>query len=339
MNIIDEFVVQNKNLISVIVPVYNAEFFINKCVESILNQTYKNIEIIIINDGSTDNTGFILADFNLKYRNIKVFNQINQGQGVARNRGLEEAVGEFIFFIDSDDVIYPDCFEKCILFMQNANYDFACFGVNFRKINGEIAKVTRYYHGAILEKDILIDYLSRAKILNVVWNKIYRKEFLDVFRVSFDQERVNEDALFTLKLVCNAKAIGFIPLVLYEHRSDNAYSYSNSIQMGHLLSTDKVLKKQELYLKKQGFINDIRFLFLLYALRMLSHIALLGGATLRSRKEVDEYYHLFKKLLLRYNQHRFNLFLTSPYSYIQMQAIFFKPTYLLISLVTKFKIK
>lgn len=339
MNIIDEYIVQNKNLISVIVPVYNAEFFIYKCVESIVNQTYKNIEIILINDGSTDNTGLILDALKLKYSNIKVFNQINQGQGVARNRGLEEAVGEFIFFIDADDIIYSDCFEKCILFMQNTNYDFVCFGVNFCKVNGEIGKKTKYYHRAIFEKDILIDYLSRAKILNVVWNKIYRKKFLDLLRVSFDQERVNEDALFTLKLVCNANAIGLIPLVLYEHRSDNAYSYSNNIQMGHLLSTDIVLKKQELYLKNEGFIDDIRFPFLLYALRMMSHIAVLGGATLKSRKEVDEYYDLFKKLLLRYNQHRFNLLLTSPFSYIQMQAIFFKPTFLLISFVIKFKIK
>ena len=105
---------EKKPLISIIVPVYNVEDYIEECLESLVKQTYKNLEIILIDDGSTDNSGEICDDYVLKDTRIKCFHQINQGVGAARNKGLEVAEGELIGFVDPDDYLIWKCFWKCI---------------------------------------------------------------------------------------------------------------------------------------------------------------------------------------------------------------------------------
>ena len=117
---------ENTPLISVIVPVYNVEKYLKKCVNSICNQTYENLEIILIDDGSTDNSGLICDELSCKDNRIVVIHQNNGGQATARNMGLSAAKGEFIGFVDSDDWIEPKLYETMLSIIQN--HDIAICG-------------------------------------------------------------------------------------------------------------------------------------------------------------------------------------------------------------------
>ena len=112
--------------VSVIVPVYNVEKYLSRCLESLINQSLKDIEIICINDGSTDNSLQILKQFAYKDNRIKIINQTNSGQSVARNKGLAIASGKYIGFVDSDDWIDNDYYEKMFETIERTNSDFAC---------------------------------------------------------------------------------------------------------------------------------------------------------------------------------------------------------------------
>ena len=103
---------QNNPYISVIIPVYNTEKYINKCINSVLNQTLSNIEIIVVDDGSTDHSCEIIEQYKIKDNRIKIIRQKNLYAGVARNNGLKNAIGEYVYFLDSDDFITPRCLEK-----------------------------------------------------------------------------------------------------------------------------------------------------------------------------------------------------------------------------------
>ena len=325
------------NKISIIVPVFNAELYIERCIESLINQTYQYKEIIIINDGSHDKTYLILEKIRSQHSDIKIIHQLNQGQGFARNRGLEEATGSLIMFVDADDILHYQCCEKSASYMMTTNADFACFGVKFSKKDGEVERIIKFPKYALVVNNFVKNYLKQGNILNVVWNKIYKKEFLDLSNIRFDNDRVNEDALFTLKLVCNAKAIGMIPCVLYDHRSENINSYSNKIEIGHLLSTAKIIEKQGLYLKKKGLLKSINSEFTFYALKMISHLGILGGVSLHSRVDIEAYYLVFKNLAFIINQNKLKFFVCSPIKFLIVQAVIFKPTFLLLRTVLKLK--
>ena len=120
---------ENSIKLSIIVPVYNSEKFLNKCINSLINQTIKNIEIILINDGSSDNSLNICNEFAKKDSRIKVFSQENSGQATARNVGLDNATGEYITFTDADDWVDPDYYEKLLNTALNHNADVACASI------------------------------------------------------------------------------------------------------------------------------------------------------------------------------------------------------------------
>ena len=124
-----------KDLITVIVPVYNVEKYLEQCVDSILNQTYKNIEIILVDDGSKDKSGQLCNEFSNKYSQIKTIHKKNAGLGMARNSGLKIANGEYIAFVDSDDWLAPQALKNLYDSMTKFNCDY-CKG-GFQKVNDE----------------------------------------------------------------------------------------------------------------------------------------------------------------------------------------------------------
>ena len=119
--------------ISIIVPVYNAEKWLEDCIKSVLNQTYKNVELVLVNDGSDDSSDKICKKYSLKYSNIKYILQENAGASVARNKGLKNATGSYIQFLDSDDYLNNDCCEKMIDKMKSENCDLVLCGMNIWK--------------------------------------------------------------------------------------------------------------------------------------------------------------------------------------------------------------
>src|SRR5574344_185554 len=123
----------NKHMVSIIIPVYNAERFLKECFDSILAQTYDNYEIIVVDDGSVDTSIQIEEEYSKKVAGFRIIKQANSGQGVARNRGLDIARGEYIAFIDSDDAMKPDFLKEAVAKIEAGNYDIVV--ANYDKIN------------------------------------------------------------------------------------------------------------------------------------------------------------------------------------------------------------
>ena len=206
-------------MISVIVPVYNVEKHLEKCIKSILNQTYKDFEIILIDDGSTDKSSQICDEFAIKYNKIKVLHQQNRGQGSARNAGLEIAKGDYIAFIDSDDFIHPDYLR--LLFQASTETDADISICNYLLFendeivsfeNEEIKTITEFNNYNVFLPDIVFNYRQQV-MLEVVWNKLYKRKLFNEIR--FPEVKIHEDTGIYYKLLFSSKKIVFIENTLY----------------------------------------------------------------------------------------------------------------------------
>lgn len=205
--------------ISIVVPIYNNEKVLESCLNSIVSQTYKNLEIILVNDGSTDNSKFICEDFKSKDNRIILINKENGGLSSARNAGIDIATGEYISFIDSDDYIINDFYEYLISILEKNNFP-DIVQASFSRINVEKIKYTNEIlenENRILEEKV--QTLSNIEALEklygpsleeyvdfvVVWNKLYKTKLFDNIR--FPIGRLHEDEYTTYKLLYNSKKI------------------------------------------------------------------------------------------------------------------------------------
>lgn len=224
-------------LLTVIVPMYNASTYINNCIESILRQTYKNIEIILINDGSTDNTELICKKYQQIDSRIVLINQENKGVSIARNLGLNNANGEYITFIDSDDTIERDTYQIVLNKMNEQNADIGIF--KYRRYDSYTNNSIEY--GISEEKsytfpEILEDYLSLndyKKLGEANWNKVFRKNCIK--NIKFKTIRIGEDFLFNYEAFKNASKIVNIPLVLYNYYINNNSATLSEFNKGKLI--------------------------------------------------------------------------------------------------------
>lgn len=210
-----------EKLISVIVPVYGVEKYIEHCVNSILHQTYHNLEIILVDDGSPDNCGCICDDFARRDNRIKVIHKKNGGLSDARNEGLKIANGDFLAFVDSDDWIDLTLFEKVINGFENHNVEIVCFGSY--KTDGN-KKITHYVTNKEFEwtKDEALNALCKNdRIESHVWDKVYKKELFE--SITFPVGKCYEDVYVMHRVFMRAKNILFIdsPLYYYIQRSSS----------------------------------------------------------------------------------------------------------------------
>ena len=216
-------------LLSVIVPVYNVSKYIHKCVDSILVQSYSNLEIILVDDGSPDECPKICDEYASKDKRVQVIHKTNGGLSSARNAGLEIAVGEYIGFVDSDDWIEPSMYEKMITFIEQNECDMAGCEVNI--IYGTHSNIIGKSEDEILTgKEALIRYLDtyyRYRMPNpAVWSKLYKKEFWKENR--FPEGKIHEDYLLTCMAFNEASKVAFIHEGLYNHLADNPDSICNT---------------------------------------------------------------------------------------------------------------
>ena len=169
-----------KPLISVIVPVYNCEKYLGKCVNSIVEQKYDNIEIILVNDGSTDNSGNICNDLKSRYSNIRVFHQDNKGQASARNVGIIHACGEYIGFVDSDDWINDKMYTILYNMLQQYNAQVACCGIERVQNNKHLSYFNENTNEiCIFEKrDALKEIVQNKKITSSPCDKLYKSSII-----------------------------------------------------------------------------------------------------------------------------------------------------------------
>lgn len=182
--------------VSIIVPVYNVEKYLRKCLDSLINQTLKAIEIICINDGSTDKSLEILEEYKNRDSRIILLNQENSGQSVARNRGIEIAKGEYLGFVDPDDWIDLDYYEKLYNAAISTNADIATAGI-IRITGIKQKKFLQFNENTITENINLKFELCDVPEKSYIWNKIYKTQKLKEINLKFEEGRIFEDCIFT----------------------------------------------------------------------------------------------------------------------------------------------
>lgn len=208
--------------VSVIIPVYNASNYLDKCLTSVTNQTYNDLEIILIDDGSTDNSLQICRQWREKDNRIIVMSQDNSGQATARNRGLDIATGDFICFIDSDDFINHSMIEKMLYQMISDDSDICCCGMNLVYADGKVNTVKRN-PGIIRSKDAFREALSvnGSNIGLEVWNKLFKAKIFKNIR--FIDGMLYEDAEINLRLLENDYIISVMEAPFYNYfQSENS---------------------------------------------------------------------------------------------------------------------
>lgn len=192
--------------ISVIVPVYNGETVIKKCLDSILLQTWKQIELIIVNDGSTDGTAAIIDEYQCQYSNIIVIHKKNEGLPQARKTGVSVATGKYIGFVDADDWIEPDMYEKLYTACEKQGADVSCAGIYVDDENGNKEILGFDKELTFSGKEALIELHKRKKIFTYAWNKLYRAELFKDICYPYGNF-VGEDYAIVTQVLCRAKKV------------------------------------------------------------------------------------------------------------------------------------
>lgn len=230
------------SLISIIVPVYNTENYLEKCLYSLVNQTYKNIEIIIIDDESPDNSMNIIQKFVLADNRVKVISQKNQGVSRARNTGMNNANGDYIMFIDSDDWIEIDTCEKAINASEKYNADVV-FWSYIKEFSNSQKDNYLFDKTEIIWSEKNINQLSRRMVglvgdelanpqsidnLVTAWGKLYKKSVIGDVRFTDTKIIGTEDALFNIEVFLGINSAVYIPDLLYHYRKDNESSLTHN---------------------------------------------------------------------------------------------------------------
>lgn len=272
--------------VSIIVPVYNKEKFLDKLLKSLLDQSYKNIEILLIDDGSKDNSLKICKSY--KDERIKVIHKENGGVSSARNIGLEIAKGDYIAFVDADDYIEKDYIKKLVTNIKK--YDICECGYNRVNEEGEILEKN------ILQNELLSDnykiqkaYLNYNNTNDFLWNKLFKKETLE--NIKFPKYKCSEDYLFIAKVFKNVKSKITIPDTLYNY-------VSNEESVGSEKFSEK--KLDVIYAREEAFEfyeNDLKYLVatqIMYQCKVLYSIADEHSKKIIKEKAYKYYKYLYK---------------------------------------------
>ena len=215
---------------SIIVPVYNVEKFLRQCLDSIASQTLKEFEVICINDGSTDNSLEILNEYATKDKRFIVLSQENQGQGIARNKCIELAKGEYIVFVDPDDFIEFNALEIIYNKFRQTDVDMIQFDYESCKENGKFSRykifkkqVKKYFHCSIKDNEIYNWHNISKKNLQdmwmAIWNKAYKTAFVKSNNIKMAPNKHGEDHIFSISANLLAKKILYINKSLYHYRT------------------------------------------------------------------------------------------------------------------------
>lgn len=238
------------NKVSVIIPVHNVEEYLKRCIESVLNQTYKNIEIILIDDGSTDGSSRICDDYSKKDGRVKVHHKKNEGVSSARNRGIQLAHGEYFTFVDADDFIDADMVEYLLSMSRENNADMStCQYRDIRTTTDSNFKIkTKKVSPAILDKKrALKEILYQKSIQNGPCGKLYKAYLLNTVLFSEDIS-IGEDLEFNIKCLnlANKIVVSMEPKYNYFYRKDSAiHSSFTHNKMDVLSVTSKVISDME----------------------------------------------------------------------------------------------
>lgn len=228
----------SNELISVIIPCYNLAGYVEKCMDSILGQTYRNLEIIAIDDGSTDETPEILAGYAEKDQRVVLIHQENAGAGRAMNRGIESARGEFLAFVDNDDWVEQDMYEKLHTALITNNADMSVCNFNLAYDDHIDFCYSHMCDETVDIADNVFNYYcchcACPKPNNYVWTRLYRANVIKESDVRFEEFRLGADTLFNFKLFPYIKRVTFIKEGLYYYVQRNGSSVYTAAKKGNI---------------------------------------------------------------------------------------------------------
>ena len=236
-------------IISVIVPVYRVESYLNQCILSIVSQTYKNLEVILIDDGSPDQCGIMCEEWAKKDQRIKVIHKENGGLSDARNAGLNVASGMYIAFVDSDDFVAPTMLEQLLNVLEQESADIAECNYTCFTDERPAAAYTDYGRAVSYEtKEALSLLLDESTFKYTVWNKLYRRSIFDSLRFEFG--KLHEDVFFTWQVFGLCEKIAKLECSLYYYRQRNDSIMGSGFSLRNLDSLE-ARKRQYLYIKSR----------------------------------------------------------------------------------------
>jgi len=239
--------------VSIIVPIYNVEKYLRKCIESILNQTYKNIELILINDGSPDNSADICVEYSKRDKRIKFISQDNSGVSIARNTGIKEATGDYILFIDSDDYIEKYTIETLVNSVEDKDMIVCSYYKEKEEKPKKEMPVTQKY--LVSKKNMLQQIHTNKAIYGYIWNKLYKKSIIDKYNIEFRSNiAICEDLLFNIEYLDKADTDIVITnekLYHYIMRGNSAVNAKNINKKLTALASYQII--EELYKEKYPF--------------------------------------------------------------------------------------
>jgi glycosyltransferase involved in cell wall biosynthesis len=282
--------------ISVIIPVYNVEKYLARCLNSIIKNTYKNIEIILVNDGSKDKSQEIIDKYKNKYGNIiKAREQENKGPAEARNVGIEMASGEYLMFIDSDDFIKEDYIENYVKTLKEADYDLVAGGYH------------KWIDGKITYTIALQDEPWAKFMIMGPYTKLYKKSFLQENNIKFVKVNIGEDIYFNLQVNALAKKVKIIDYVGYYWYTNNE-SISNTMHKDiKNLEIDKMLNGSYDSLIEKNAINpNNKELIELYYYNFIIWVLQWTTKNTKFKDMSKEYDRLFKWLKERFPNYKKN---------------------------------
>lgn len=224
-------IIIDQDLVSIIVPVYNCENFIKDCIESLINQTWKNIEIIIVDDGSEDNTKNIVQNYCLIDSRIKLYSKSNSGPSVARNYGISKSSGKYISFCDADDTLSENYIKKLVELAINDNYDIVVCGYTDISKYGEVNLNDFYKDKNQLDKKEFTNCIFKG-VGGTVWGKLFKREIINNNNIKFNpQIYMCEDMIFVLNYAMKCRSYGAIKDYLYKYNRLNANSISKRLNL------------------------------------------------------------------------------------------------------------
>lgn len=292
----------NNPLVTVVVPVYNVEKYLDRCIDSIVNQTYKNLEIILVDDGSPDNCPQLCDNWAEKDSRVKVIHKQNAGAGMARNTGIDNSNGSYILFVDSDDYIDLQTIEECILSITRTKSDVVMFG-----------RYTVYSDGKTKETPVITDkyYFSDSQVCDDILpglfihergigisscNKMFNLKIIKDNNIKYKSERdvLSEDAIFHLELFRYVKSVSVIPKGFYYYfQNENSFSrtYKKDLQERNNKFLKQCIQICDNYERNNRLRNYVCARYHIYALAGMKQIV---NSDLPDSSKKEEVYKIFK---------------------------------------------
>ena len=264
--------------LTVIVPAYNVEKYIEKCLASLVNQTYKNLKILVVNDGSTDNTKQIIEKYEKEYENLKLLNKKNGGLSSARNFGLKNTKTKYVTFVDGDDYLELNTYEVIMKKIEEEKADLGIF--NFKKVYSQKI-INSKLDEKIYNKNFLKYLFSKSIEADiVVWNKIFKTDIILKNQIYFENRAYFEDTGFIFRYLYFIKKVSLVELPLYNYiqRENSITKKFNPIIINSCENTYKIIK--EFYIennKYEKYRNEIEDMYLRMKIYTLNNSLKYGG--------------------------------------------------------------